>query len=87
MPCLSSFSPGNSVNLEIIQDLFTSHSHLGFCLDLASQSVLLGTYSAAQRSVMLGHNLVTLEDILMTQQKWQHFTGEDCYILAITLAA
>lgn len=36
---------------------------------------------------MLGHNLVTLEDILMTQQKWQHFTGEDCYILAITLAA
>lgn len=70
MPYLSSFSPANSFNLEIIQDLcstFTSPSHLGFCLDLASQGVLLGTYLAAQRSVMLGHNMVTLEDILMTQ--------------------
>lgn len=64
------------------------HFCLGFCLDLTAQSVLRGTYPAAQRPICLGNDLVTLEDILFSgHKKRQPLTDEDRYILAITLVA
>ncbi|KAK5656925.1 hypothetical protein OQA88_3447 [Cercophora sp. LCS_1] len=97
LPILS--TSGLPEDLKVVQDLCStfhsvSRSSLGFYLDPVSsdplsQCVLRGTYPAAQRSICGGHNLVTLEQVLVPPQinNWQPLTEGDRYLLAVTVAA